>query len=212
MKSASCTTTSLFIVIFSKNSFFIRPFKLCNCLATAFVLKSGCKGSQFYNTKQIFLWKMCSKTYCFRFVLQNRGKYGRFHLLYIHAREEDCGRKQGIEKWRKGCIREGKGTIRSKKAMENVKIMQEKEERDGRSTLNAPVRDKVFLSRTGVFLWTFIGILPSDNLIYNFLLLQAASSQIDTCCLYAFVSHQVGRQGYIVELLQEFLGFLQDFR
>ena len=26
----------------------------------------------------------------------------------------------------------GKGTIRSKKAMENVKIMQEKEERDGR--------------------------------------------------------------------------------
>ena len=132
VKSASCTTTSLFIVIFSKNSFFIRSFKLRNCLATAFVLKSGCKGSQFYNTKQIFLWKMCSKTYCFRFVLQNRGKYGRFHLLYIHARERNCGRKQGIEKWRKGCIREGKGTIRSKKAMENVKIMQEKEERDGR--------------------------------------------------------------------------------
>ena len=47
--------------------------------------------------------------------------------------------------------------------MESVKMMQEKEERDGRSTLNTPVRDKVFLSRTGVFLWTFIGILPSDN-------------------------------------------------
>lgn len=57
-----------------------------------------------------------------------------------------------------------------------------------------------------LFLRTFIGILPSDNLIYNFLLLQATSSQIDTCCLYAFVSHEVGKQGYIVELLQEILG------
>ena len=57
-----------------------------------------------------------------------------------------------------------------------------------------------------------LAFLPSDNLIYNFLLLQAASSQIDTCCLYAFVSHQVGKQGHIVELLQEILGFLQDFR
>ena len=41
---------------------------------------------------------MCSKTHCFRFVLQNRGKYGRFHLLYIHARERNCGRKQGVLK------------------------------------------------------------------------------------------------------------------
>ena len=80
----------------------------------------------------MFLWKMCSKTYCFRFVLQNKEKTGEIYLLYIHAREKDCEREQGIEKWRKGCIREGKGTIRSKKAMENVKIMQEKEEKDGR--------------------------------------------------------------------------------
>ena len=117
MKSASCTTTSLFIVIFSKNSFFIRSFKLCNCLATAFVLKSGCKGSQFYNTKQIFLWKMCSKTYCFRFVLQNRGEYGRFHLLYIYARERNCGRKQGWWRWRKKKTRSfpwGKGGKRGR--------------------------------------------------------------------------------------------------
>ena len=112
MKSASCTTTSLFIVIFSKNSFFICSFKLCNCLATAFVLKSGCKGSQFYNTKQMFLWKMCSKTCCFRFVLQNRGKYGRFHLLYIHAREKDCGRKQGRWRWRE---KDTKGAFTGKK-------------------------------------------------------------------------------------------------
>ena len=56
------------------------------------------------------------------------------------------------------------------------------------------------------FLWTFIGILPSDNLIYNFLLLQATSSQIDTCSLYAFVSHEVGKQGNVIEFLQEILG------
>ena len=49
-------------------------------------------------------------------------------------------------------------------------------------------------------------LLPSDNLIYNFLLLQATSSQIDTCCLDAFMPHEVGKQGYIVELLQEILG------
>ena len=41
---------------------------------------------------------MCSKTYCFRFVLQNKGKTGEVHLLYIHAREKDCGRKQGVLK------------------------------------------------------------------------------------------------------------------
>lgn len=49
-------------------------------------------------------------------------------------------------------------------------------------------------------------ILPSDNLIYDFLLLQATSSQIDTCCLYAFVSHEVGKQGNVIEFLQEILG------
>ena len=57
-----------------------------------------------------------------------------------------------------------------------------------------------------LFLWTFIGILPSDNLIYDFLLLHAASSQINTCCLYAFMSHEVGKQGNVIEFLQEILG------
>ena len=32
---------------------------------------------------------MCSKTYCFRFVLQNEGKYGRFHpFIYSCARKK----------------------------------------------------------------------------------------------------------------------------
>ena len=46
-------------------------------------------------------------------------------------------------------------------------------------------------------------LLPSDNLIYNFLLLQATSSQIDTCRLDTFMPHEVGKQGNIVVLLQE---------
>ena len=75
---------------------------------------------------------MCSKTYCFRFVLQNKGKYGRFHLLYIHARERTVDGNRGSKNEGRGASGRGKGTIRSKKAMENVKIMQEKEERDGR--------------------------------------------------------------------------------
>ena len=112
VKFASCTTTSLFIVIFSKNSFFICPLKLWNCFVTAFVLKSGCKGSQFYNTKQMFSWKMCSKTYCFRFVLQNKRETGEVHLLYIHARERNCGRKQGRWRWRG---EDTKGKITEKK-------------------------------------------------------------------------------------------------
>ena len=57
-----------------------------------------------------------------------------------------------------------------------------------------------------LFLWTFIGILPSDNLIYYFLLLQATSSQIDTCRFDAFMPHKVCKQGNVVELLQEILG------
>ena len=57
-----------------------------------------------------------------------------------------------------------------------------------------------------LFLRTFIGILPSDNLIYDFLLLHAASSQINTCCLYAFMPHKVGKQGNVIEFLQEILG------
>ena len=53
---------------------------------------------------------------------------------------------------------------------------------------------------------TYITTLPSNDLIYDFLLLHAASSQIDTSCFYAFVSHEVGKQGDVVELLQEILG------
>ena len=47
---------------------------------------------------------------------------------------------------------------------------------------------------------------PSYYLVNYFLLLHAASSQIDACCFNAFVSHEVGKQGYVVELLQEILG------
>lgn len=52
----------------------------------------------------------------------------------------------------------------------------------------------------------YIITLPSDNLVNYFLLLHAASSQINTCCLYAFMSHEIGKQGYVIEFLQEILG------
>lgn len=52
----------------------------------------------------------------------------------------------------------------------------------------------------------YIITLPSDNLVNYFLLLHAASSQINTCCLYAFMSHEVGKQGNVIEFLQEILG------
>ena len=47
----------------------------------------------------------------------------------------------------------------------------------------------------------YIITLPSDNLVNYFLLLHAASSQINTCCLYAFMSHEIGKQGYVIEFL-----------
>ena len=52
----------------------------------------------------------------------------------------------------------------------------------------------------------YIITLPSDNFVNYFLLLHAASSQINTCCLYAFMSHEVGKQGNVIEFLQEILG------
>ena len=75
---------------------------------------------------------MCSKTYCFRFILQNKEKTGEIHLLYIHGAKVTVGGNRGSKNEGRGASGRGKGTIRSKKAMENVKIMQEKEERDGR--------------------------------------------------------------------------------
>ena len=80
-KSASCTTTSLFIVIFSKNSFFRYSFRLSNCFVTAFVLKSGCKGMKFFDSFQIFRKKKCCKTCVFSFDWQNNGKTWAIHLL-----------------------------------------------------------------------------------------------------------------------------------
>ena len=42
--------------------------------------------------------------------------------------------------------------------------------------------------------------------IYNLLLFGAATAQIDTGGFYAFMSHEVGKQRYIIEFLQKILG------
>ena len=48
--------------------------------------------------------------------------------------------------------------------------------------------------------------LPGYHFVNNLLLLNAASSQIDTCRFDAFMPHKVCKQGNVVELLQEILG------
>ena len=86
-KPASCTTTSLFIVIFSKNSFFCRPFWLSDCFVTAFVLKSGCKGMGFSHTIQMFSKENEKKSNGFPFIWQNWREKCSVHIIFIYARE-----------------------------------------------------------------------------------------------------------------------------
>ena len=62
------------------------------------------------------------------------------------------------------------------------------------------------MASKNVVLKEYRRFLPSDNLIHNFLLLQATSSQIDTCRFDAFMPHKVCKQGNVVELFQEILG------
>lgn len=38
-------------------------------------------------------------------------------------------------------------------------------------------------------------ILPCDYFVDNGLLLRGSAPEIDACCLYAFVTHEVGKQG-----------------
>lgn len=49
-------------------------------------------------------------------------------------------------------------------------------------------------------------VLPSNNFIDDSLLLAGSAAEIYARGLYAFVSHQVGQQGYVVELLQKVFG------
>ena len=48
--------------------------------------------------------------------------------------------------------------------------------------------------------------LPSYHSIYNLLLFGAATTQIDTGSFYAFMSHEVSKQSYVIEFLQKILG------
>ena len=82
VKPASCTTTSLFIVIFSKNSFFIA-FLCLSILEEAFVLKSGCKGTMFSHTSQIYNKKIYEFYMLFRVSLQKMsGSYCLHIIIY----------------------------------------------------------------------------------------------------------------------------------
>ena len=60
------------------------------------------------------------------------GNTGDFTFYIFMRAKETVDGNRGSKNEGRGASGRGKGTIRSKKAMENVKIMQEKEERDGR--------------------------------------------------------------------------------
>ena len=83
VKPASCTTTSLFIVIFSKNSFFIA-FLCLSILEEAFVLKSGCKGTMFSHTSQIYNKKTMNFTCFFAFLYRKCRDPTVYTLLYTN--------------------------------------------------------------------------------------------------------------------------------
>ena len=48
--------------------------------------------------------------------------------------------------------------------------------------------------------------LPCYHFIYNLALLGSRSAQIDTGGFYTLVSHEVSKQGYVVELFKEVFG------
>ena len=48
--------------------------------------------------------------------------------------------------------------------------------------------------------------LPNDNLVYDFLLFACCASQINACCFDALMSHEVGKEGDVVETVKEVLG------
>ena len=73
---ASCTTTLLFILNLSKNSFFIAQEK-------CFILESGCKGIAFFNTNQTFRWKSWKYFSPIDLYQPKWWPWGLYTLLYI---------------------------------------------------------------------------------------------------------------------------------
>ena len=48
--------------------------------------------------------------------------------------------------------------------------------------------------------------LPCHDFIHDLPLFGGGTTQIDARCLDAFMSHQVGKQGDVIELVEELLG------
>ena len=48
--------------------------------------------------------------------------------------------------------------------------------------------------------------LPGDDFVHDGLLLAGCSAQVDAGCFYAFMPHQVGKECYVVEFVEEVLG------
>lgn len=52
---------------------------------------------------------------------------------------------------------------------------------------------------------TLVAFLPSYHFIDNLLLLVTTTAQIDSSGFYAFMPHQISKQGYIIEFIQKIL-------
>ena len=87
MKSASCTTTSLFIVIFSKNSFFFCSLELDDRQRRRSFSKADAKVRGFSETRKCFWEKVLENMRFFFCLTELKEKKGGIHyILYTGGR------------------------------------------------------------------------------------------------------------------------------
>ena len=105
MKSASCTTTSLFIVIFSKNSFFIRSLDSETVLQQRSFSKADAKVVSFTIQSKSFYKKCAQKHIVFDlfYIFEQKQRKFTFYI-FIRAKETVDGNR-GVGNEREGEIK-----------------------------------------------------------------------------------------------------------
>ena len=132
---------------------------------------------------------MCSKTYCFRFVLQNTTETGEIHLLYIYAREGTVDDNRGVgnegdgetkgaftgKKRKKGERRGGTDGVagRGKAIMWREKMLKE-ERNDGRKERET--------ASTATLLFMLYSIVNGATLSVIFMVYTLTSLTCSSCC------------------------------
>ena len=117
MKSASCTTTSLFIVIFSKNSFFIRSLDTETVLQQRSFSKADAKVVSFTIQSKSFYKKCAQKHIVFDLFYRIELNQGKFTFYIFMRAKETVDGNRVVEEGRKGEINgklQGKGGEKKK--------------------------------------------------------------------------------------------------